>query len=117
MWREIHIFRKIGFPPDAKKKFEYACGAGFRDKNHTNLDQNILEVNEDFETNECRKVMGIIAIHEEEILMSGKEMFVEYITQRISQEFEADRYADNETMFMWMGISKKNNPRNKSGRE
>ena len=34
---------------------EYECGACFRDKNQTDLDQNILEVGEDSETNEYRK--------------------------------------------------------------
>ena len=52
----MHIFRPIGF--FGGKKSEYECGAGFRDKNQTDLDQNILEVSEDFETSEYRKVMG-----------------------------------------------------------
>ena len=66
----------------AQKNFEYEFGTGFRDKNKTDLDQNILEVGGDFETHEYRKAMGIIAIREEEILMSGKEMSIEYITRR-----------------------------------
>ena len=35
--------------------FEYKYGAGFRDKSLTNSDQNIFNVNEDFETKEERK--------------------------------------------------------------
>ena len=53
--------------------------------------------------------MGVIAIHEEEILISGKEMFIEYITQRIREEFEAGSYEDNDTMFTGSGIAKKRN--------
>ena len=63
----------------------------------------------DFETNEYSKVAGIISIREEEMLTSWKEMFVEYITHRVSKEFEVDSYGDNETMFTGMQISKKNN--------
>ena len=45
----------------------------------------------------------------EDILISGKEMFVEYTTQRINKELEADIYEGNETIFTGMGISKENN--------
>ena len=56
-----------------------------------------------------QKSHGVIAIREEEKLISGKEMFVEYITQRINKESEVDSYEDNETMFTGMEIPKKNN--------
>ena len=90
-------------------KFEYEFGTCFRGKNNANLDQNILEINEDFETDGRRKAMGIISMRVEDILISGKEMFVEYTTQRINKELEADSYEGKETIFMGMGISKENN--------
>ena len=91
------------------KNFEYEFGTCFRGKNNANLDHNILEGNEDFETDGRRKSMGIIGIRVADILISGKEMFVEYTTQRINKELEADIYEGNETIFTGMGISKENN--------
>ena len=67
--------------PGQKRNFEYKYGACFRDKSLANSDRNISNVGEDFDTKEERKVMGAIAIREAEILMSGKEMFLEYTTQ------------------------------------
>ena len=79
----------------ARKNSEYKYGTGFRDKSLANLDRNIFKANEDFETKEERKVMGTISIREEEIFMSGKEMFLEYITQRIQEGLGVDRYGEN----------------------
>ena len=86
-----------------QKNFEYKYGAGFRDKNSENLDHNIFEVNEDCETNERRNVIGIIAIRGEEIFTSGKEMFIEYITQRIQEELGVGSYGDNDILFSGVG--------------
>ena len=91
-WKHTSLDKSAFFRAE---KFEYKCGACFRDKNPTSLDQNISEANGDFGTNEYREVMGIIAIREEAILISGGEMFIEYITQRISGEFAA---VDSKTM-------------------
>ena len=68
-----------------QKIFEYKYGTGFRDESLANLDRNIFKVGADSETKEERNVMGIITIREEEILVSGKEMFLEYITQGIQE--------------------------------
>ena len=81
MWRKIHIVWQIG-SFWTQKQFGYKYGAGFRGKNSENLGQNISEVDEDFGTNEHRNVIGIIAIHGEEIFISGQEMFIEYILLR-----------------------------------
>ena len=35
--------------------------------------------------------------------MSGKEMFIEYITQRIQEELGADSYGDNDILFSGVG--------------
>ena len=45
-----------------KQKMDINASHVFVAKNPTNLDRNICDANEDFETNEYRKVMGIIAI-------------------------------------------------------
>ena len=72
-----------------------------------NLDQTIFKVNEDFETKEERKAMGIIAIRDEEIFMSGNEMFLAYINQRIQEGLGVGSYGENESVFMGMKIIKK----------
>ena len=95
--------------PRTQKKFEYKYGACFRDKNSENLGRNISEVDEDFETDGRRNAIGIIAIHGDEIFMSGKETFIEYITMGIQEELGADGYEDNDCVFMWMEIIKKKN--------
>ena len=51
--------------------------------------------------------MVVIAIREDEIFISGEEMFIEYITQRIQEELRVGSYEDNDSMFMGMEITKK----------
>ena len=92
-----------------REKCEYKFGTCFRGKNNANFDQNILEINEDFETDGRRKVVGIISTRVEDILIPGKEMFVEYTTQRINNELESDSYEGDAAIFMGMGIPKGNN--------
>ena len=82
-----------------RKKFAYKCGTCFRGNNPTSLDRNISEVGGDFETNEYRKVKRTIDIREEEIIISGWEMFIESITPGIREEFEAGSYEDNDAVF------------------
>ena len=53
--------------------------------------------------------MGVISLHGEEILISRKEMCLEYIAQRIRDEFEADSSEDNDAMFTGMQIAKNRN--------
>ena len=55
--------------------FGYEYGGGFRDPNSPNLDNGILKVIENFETIEQRKVLGVIAIHVEDLLISGVDVF------------------------------------------
>ena len=59
---------------------------------------------ENFETGEQRKAIGLVAIHVDGILIPGSETFVEYITQRMKEKFESDRYGENEAIYLWMGI-------------
>ena len=61
--------------------FGYGYGKGFRGQNTPNLGNGILKVGEGFETRERRVVIGIIAIRVEDLLISGSEVFIEYITQ------------------------------------
>ena len=62
-------------------KFGYEYGVGFRDKNTSNLDHGILKVEENFETGEQRNAIGLVSIRDD-LLNSGSEMFIEYITHR-----------------------------------
>ena len=75
-----------------QKNFGYKYGADRRDKNSANLGRNISEVNEDFETNERRNVIGIISIQGDAIFTTGREMFIEYITLRVQEELGGDIY-------------------------
>ena len=59
---------------------------------------------ENSETNEHRKATGIIDIREEEISISGKEMFIEYITQGIQEELGAGCYGDNGIVLWVLGL-------------
>ena len=69
-----------------RKGSEYDYGEGFRDKNPANLDKNIFKANETSETEEEeRKFMGTTAIREQEILITGGEMFTDYISQGITK--------------------------------
>ena len=51
--------------------FGYGYGKGFRGQNTSNLDKGILKANEDFDTSAQRDVIGIIAIHVGDLLISG----------------------------------------------
>ena len=42
-------------------------------------------MSENFETGERRTAIGLIAIHVGDLLISGGEMFIEYITQRMKE--------------------------------
>ena len=84
-----------------KKAFEYNYGACFRNKDPVNLSNNEFRVNEGFETEEKRKAIGIIAIHEKEILITGEEMFIDYISQRVKEVFESNRDEENDGLFIY----------------
>ena len=71
---------------------------GFRDKNTSNLDKGILKVGED---DEQRNVIGFIAIHVGDLLISRGEMFTEYIAQRTKGEFEVDIYMEKTKRPIW----------------
>ena len=42
------------------------------------------------------------------MLISGSDMFTEYITQKMKGEFEADSYGGNEATYLGMGSTKAN---------
>ena len=73
-----------------QKAFGYDYGAGFGNKDSLSLSNNEFRANEDFETEEKRKVLGIITIHEKEIFITWEEMFIEYISQRLKEVFEVN---------------------------
>ena len=51
----------------------------FSDPNSTSPDKGILKANGNFETSDKGKAMGAIAIHVEDLLISGSDVFIEYI--------------------------------------
>ena len=57
-----------------------------------------------FETNERRKVIGAIAIHVGDLLISGSGAFVKYITQRMKEKYEVESYEENEATYLGMKI-------------
>ena len=73
-----------------------------------NLDKSILKANEDFETCEQRNGIWPIAIHVGDLLISGGEVFIEYITRRMTGKSEVDSYAENESTYFGLKISKAN---------
>ena len=60
-----------------------------------------------FETEEESKVMGIIAMREKEILITGSEIFMDYIIQGVQEVFGLNRYEENDSLFMGMRNIKK----------
>ena len=89
--------------------FEYGYGMGFRDKNTSNLDKVTLEGGARISGHANKEIpFGIIAIHVGDLLISGSEMFTEYITRSMKGEFEADRYEEIEAAYLGMRISKVN---------
>ena len=65
--------------------FDYCYGEGFRGKNTPNLYKGILKVGENFETRDTRKVLGIIDIRVGDLLISGSEDFIEYISLKMKE--------------------------------
>ena len=55
--------------------FSYEYGRKYRDPNKTNLDKNEFKVNENFSNEEKRTAMGLIAIHVDDLLISGSDIF------------------------------------------
>ena len=50
--------------------------------------------------------IGIIAIHVDDLLLSGSGSFVKYITQRMKEKFDVDSFGENEATYMGMQILK-----------
>ena len=92
-----------------RQGFDYGYGRGFRDQNNTNLDKRIFKAIEDFDTSEQRNVIGVIAIRVDDLLISGSDMFIEYIPHKMNGEFEADSYEGNEATYLRMEITQTNN--------
>ena len=62
--------------------------------------------NEFFETEERREFVGFIAIRVGELLITGSEMSIERITQRMKGKSEVDIYDENEATYIGMKITK-----------
>ena len=46
-------------------------------------------------------------MRERETLITGSEMFTDYIIQRIQEVFEANRFGENDSLFMGMRVKKR----------
>ena len=63
-----------------RQRFGYGYGEKSRAPDQTNQDKGILKVNENLETGDERKVLGIISIRVDDLLISGSSEFSEYIS-------------------------------------
>ena len=61
-----------------------------------------LKANDDIETIEQWDVMGAIAIHVGDLLISGSGIFVKYIPKRTMGKFEADSYGGETKRPIWV---------------
>ena len=68
----------------------------------------ILKANGNFETNEQRNALGIISIRVGDLLISGGDVFAEYISQRRNAKSDVDRYGGNKSTYVGMEIEKAN---------
>ena len=50
--------------------------------------------------------MGLIAIHVDDLLISGSDTFLEYITFRMKEKFEVDAFEENNAVYLGMKIEK-----------
>ena len=50
--------------------------------------------------------MGLIAIHVDDLLISGSDTFLEYITSRMKGKFEVDTFEENKATYIGMEIEK-----------
>ena len=69
----------------AKEGFSYGYGRRYRNPNQANLDKNEFKANGNFPKEEKRTAMWPIAIHVDDLLISGSGSFLEYITFRMKE--------------------------------
>ena len=50
--------------------------------------------------------MGLIAIHVDDLLISGPDTLLEYITFRMKEKFEVDAFEENNSVYLGMKIEK-----------
>ena len=84
--------------------FGYGYWVKFRDQNSPNIDKGILKVSGNFEATEQRKALGIIAIHVDDLLISGGDVFTAYISKRMKGKFGVGSYEGNKATYLGMGI-------------
>ena len=76
----------------AQRGFDYGYGEKFRAPDQTNLDRCILKVNENSETDGERKSFRIIVIRCGDLLISGSDGFIEYISWKLKEMSDVDSY-------------------------
>ena len=65
-----------------------------------------FKVNDFSETNEKRNAIGLVAVHVDDLLISGIGAFLKYITQRMKEKFEVDSSAENDATYLGMKVLK-----------
>ena len=75
---------------------------GVRGPNTKNLDYRILKAGEGLESIERRGDIGIIAIRVGDLLISGSDMFTDYITPKMKGRPEVGRY-EGKRVGVYMG--------------
>ena len=93
----------------AQRGSDYEYGEEFRDKNSTNSDQGNFEINDFFGSNEMVDVVGFVAIHVGDLLISGNGALIRYLTQKMKGKFEVDSYEENEATYLGAEITKEGN--------
>ena len=54
--------------------------------------------------------MGLIAIHVDDLLISGSDTFLEYTTFRMKEKFEVDSFEENKAIYLGVKIEKVGTP-------
>ena len=54
--------------------------------------------------------MGPIATHVDDLLISGSDTFLKYITYKMKGKFEVDSFEENKAVYLWAKLGKINTP-------
>ena len=79
MWGKVTSLDKSVFL--TQQGFRYNYGKEFRDKNLSRLDQGVLKVGDFSGNKEKRNLVGLIAIHVDDLLISGNGSFLKYMAE------------------------------------
>ena len=81
----------------AQEGFSYEYGRRYRDPDKTNLGKNEFKVNKNFPNGGKRSAIGIISIRADGVLISGSDIFLEYISFRMKGIWSMYFWGNKET--------------------